>query len=176
MYTAFTYSQRPSGYSIFASVIAIILGLIMVLYPGGTMSLMSAALWVLQVIVSIFILAYTISEGLRYINAGSKKTGILYFIIGALATLLVWLFNIEIIIVIIALFFVFAGLSEIIGAFSLTSGRYFMIFLGLINLIVGIMIFRAPSMLPWLIAWYILFWGISRLFLALEMRRRGKKE
>lgn len=30
---------------------------------------------------------------------------------------------------------------------------------------------RHPIVLPLLIAWYVLFWGISRLFLSIELRK-----
>lgn len=159
------------GYMIFASILAIILGLVMLFYPGGTMVLMAAAFQVLQIIISIFILAYAISEAIRYFKANRKAHGIIYLLIGAAATLLVWIFNVQIVYLIVSLFLILVGIGEIAGSFSIAAGRYFLLFLGLINIMIGAMIIKYPVVLPLIIAWYVLFWGVSRLFLALEIRR-----
>ncbi len=165
--------QRPPiSYSVFGSITAIVLGSIMIMYPGGVMALMNAAFWVLQLILSIFILSYTISSGLQYFKINSRATGGIYLLIGLLATILVWLFNVEVIVMIIGLFFILSGISDIIGGFHFMVGRYFLMFLGVINIIMGIILIRQPLALAWLLAWYVLFWGVSRLFLALEMRRK----
>jgi len=159
------------GYMVFASILAIILGFIMLMYPGGTMALMATTFWALQVIVSIFILAYSLSEAAR--NFKDKRTayGFAFILIGVLATLFVWVFNITIIYIIVALFFILTGLAEFIGSRQFFDGRYFVAFLGLINVMIGAIILMNPVVLPLLIAWYVLFWGISRLFLALELKR-----
>ena len=86
-------------------------------------------------------------------------------------TILVWLFNVGFLYMIISIFFVVVGISEIFGAFYLDYGRFFLIFLGLINILVGALMLKHPMILPLLLAWYVLFWGISRLFLALEIRK-----
>lgn len=155
----------------FGSIIAIILGFIMLFYPGGTMAIMAAAFWVIKLILSAFILSYTISEAMRYFTAGRKGNAFLYLTIGLLATVLVWLFNVGFIYMIVSIFFVMVGISEIVGAFHLDYGRYFLLFLGLLNILVGGLMIKYPELLPLLIAWYVLFWGLSRLFLALEIRK-----
>ncbi|MFH1873792.1 MAG: DUF308 domain-containing protein [Pseudomonadota bacterium] len=166
--------RPPLGYSVFGSITAIVLGIIMLVYPGGVMTLMNAAFWILQLILSVFILSYTISSALQYFKLKAKTTGVLYLLIGVLATVLVWLFNVEVIIMVIGLFFILSGISDIIAGFHFMVGRYFLAFLGVINIVVGIILIRQPLALAWLLAWYVLFWGVSRLFLALEMRRKGQ--
>ena len=156
---------------IIASVLALILGFVMLLYPGGTMALMGAAFTVLQAMISIFILAYAISEATRHFKGGSRGLGIASIAIGVGAVLLVWIFDVRIVWIIFALFCILAGLGEIFGAFSMHSARYFLFLLGLLNIMVGAIVLKYPLALPLLIAWYVLFWGISRLLLALEIRR-----
>lgn len=153
------------------AILAIIVGAVMLFYPGGTMALMAAAFWVLRLILSVFILSYTISEAMRYFTSGKKTNGTLYLIFGLLATILIWYFNVSLIYMVISIFFVVVGISEIFGAFHLDYGRYFLIFLGLLNILIGAVMLKHPMLLPLLIAWYILFWGIARIFLALEIRR-----
>jgi uncharacterized membrane protein HdeD (DUF308 family) len=159
----------------FGSILAIALGILMLFYPGGTMALMAAAFWVIKLIISVFILSYTISEATRYFSAGRKTNGIVYLAIGIIATILVWLLNVGFVYLIVSIFFVLAGISEIFGAFYLAYGRYFLIFLGLLNILIGAIMIRHPMLLPLLIAWYVLFWGVSRLFLALEIRKMASQ-
>lgn len=163
---------RPSfGYMVFASILAIILGLIMLWYPGGIMAAISVTFWVLQAIISAFILIYTISEAIRCFKTGSTVGGVLYLAIGILATVLIWLFQVSIVYIIVALFFIVSGLGEIILGFRMIIGKYFMIFLGMVNILVGVIMLSYPIILPLLIAWYVLFWGISRLLLAFELKK-----
>ncbi|MFH1830855.1 MAG: hypothetical protein ABH871_08800, partial [Pseudomonadota bacterium] len=76
---------RSYRHMMVAAVLAILLGFIMLFYPGGTMALIAAAFWGLKLVISIFILSYTISEAICYFRAGIKKNGIAYLIIGILA-------------------------------------------------------------------------------------------
>lgn len=168
MNTAITQSYRQM---IAAAVLAIVLGFIMLFYPGGTMALISVAFWALRLLISVFILTYTVSEAIRYFRAEIKTTGALYLIIGVLATTLVWVFDVSIVYMVVSFFFVLAGISEIFGAFHFTIGRYFLIFLGLVSILIGAIMLKNPVILPMLIAWYVLFWGVSRFFLALEIKR-----
>ncbi len=155
----------------FGAILAIILGVIMLIYPGGTMALIAGAFWIVKLIFSIFVLTYAISEAMRCFTADRKGCGLLYLGLGILATILIWLFNVGFLYLIISLFFVLMGIGEIFGAFYLNYGRYFLIFLGLLNIIIGVVMMKHPMLLPLLIAWYVLFWGISRLFLSLEIRK-----
>lgn len=160
-----------SGSMIFASILALILGFAMLLYPGGTMALMDAAFITLQIIVTAFILAYAISEAVRYLKGGKKGAGIAALLLGVAAALLVWFFDVRIVSIVIALFFIVAGLGELFGGMGIPAARYFFVFLGLVNIMMGAVILKYPLALPLLIAWFVLFWGISRLCLALELRR-----
>jgi len=156
---------------IVAAILAVILGFVMLLYPGGTMALMTVAFTTLQALLSVFILAYAISEAVGYFKSGKKAAGVLAILVGLAATVLVWIFNVSIVYVVFALFCIIAGLSEVIGAFSFPAARGLLLLLGLINIMIGAIIFKHPVVLPLLIAWYVLFWGISRLLLGMELRR-----
>ena len=163
--------KHETYHMMFGAILAIIVGFVMLFYPGGTEALIGGAFWIIKLILSIFVLAYTISEATRYFTAGKKGNGILYLLIGLAATALVWYFNVGFLYMIISLFFVLVGISEIFGAFYLDYGKFFMLFLGLLNILIGGLLLKHPVLLPILIAWYVLFWGFSRLFLALEIRK-----
>jgi len=159
------------GYMMLSAALGIILGLIMLYYPGGTMTLMQAAFQFFQIILTIFALYYAISEGAHHFKAGRKFGGILYFIIGALTVVLIWLFNVGLIYFIVALFLILMGISDIVAGIRFPTSQYFLVLLGAINIIVGLIILKYPLILPLLIAWYVLFWGISRLLLSIQMRK-----
>ena len=160
-----------TGYMTFTALVGIILGVVMLFYPGGTMKLMGAAFWVFQLILSIFILYYTLTEAAHHFRIGRGWSGVGYILLGILGTLFIWILDVGIIYFIVALFLILSGLGEIIGSFQITGGSFFLTLLGTVSIIVGILIISNPIILPLLIAWYVLFWGISRLFLSLELRR-----
>ncbi len=162
---------RFGGSSIVMSLVAVAIGLLMLFYPGGTMRLMAAAFTLFQAVLTIFILAYAFSEAIVRYRAGQKGAAAIFALIGLLATILVWLFDAGVIYLIVAVFLIIAGIGDVLGAVSLVQGRFFLLVLGLINIIMGIVILQFPVALPILMAWYVLFWGISRLLLALELRR-----
>ncbi len=163
--------KHETFHMMLGAVIAVILGFIMLLYPGGTMALMGAAFWMIKLLLSIFILAYTVPEAVRNFRTGSKGHGALYLAIGILATALVWFFEVGFVYMVVSFFFILVGISEVFGAFQLAYGRYFLLFLGLLNILIGAVMLKNPMLLPLLIAWYVLFWGFSRFFLALEIRK-----
>lgn len=158
-----------------ASVAAIILGVIMLVYPGGVLALMSGAFWSIQLVLTVFIIIYAISEIVRNSKAGRSWAVFVPIILSVLAIAFIWLLNINFVYFVIAFFFILAGVVEIIGSFSVIYGKFFIFLLGVINIMVGAIIVRHPLILPLLIAWYILFWGVSRLMLALEIHALMKR-
>ncbi|MFA4875012.1 MAG: hypothetical protein WC956_01280 [bacterium] len=163
--------KQSLWYMFFAAALATVLGIIMLGYPGGTVAMMSVAFWALQVIISVFILSYAITESVKMMKMGSRLTGVGYLLLGIAAMVLVWVFDVRLVYLIVAVFFVLTGMREVFSAFSLPGARYFLGLLGLLNIIVGAVILKSPVILPLLLAWYVLFWGVSRFFLALELRR-----
>lgn len=165
------YFKATVSYMILTGIIGMVLGLVMLFYPGGTMALMGAAFFALQVILSVFILAYSIGEAVHYFKYGRTAMGIIHLIIGIAAAALVWVFDVRIVYLIVAFFIIIEGVGEIIGGFTLDAGRYFFIFLGLVNILVGAMMIKYPFVLPVMMAFFVLFWGASRFFVSLELRK-----
>lgn len=159
---------------VFTSIVAIILGTVMLAYPAGTLALVSGAFWSIQLALTIFIIIYAISEVVRNSKAGHPWAIIFPIVFGLLAIGFIWLFDIGFIYFVIACFFILSGFVEIVGSFMTIFGRFFIFLLGIINVMIGAIIIKHPLILPLLIAWYILFWGISRLLLALELQRLTK--
>jgi len=158
-------------YFIVTAIGAIIVGLIMLFYPGGTMKLIDAAFIIFQALITIFVIMFTIAAAMNSFNHGAKVSGVLSLIIGALAVILVWAFSVNVVYFIVAAFLILSGAAEIFAGVRIAAARYFLILLGVVNILVGVIIIRNPVVLPLLIAWYLLFWGISRLFLGLELKK-----
>lgn len=158
-------------YFITTAIVAIVVGLIMLFYPGGTMKLIDAAFIIFQALITIFVIMFTISAAMSNFNHGAKATGVLSLVIGAIVVVLVWAFSVNVVYFVIAAFLILSGVAEIYAGFRLAAARYFLILLGIVNILVGVIIIRNPVVLPLLIAWYLLFWGISRFFLGLELRK-----
>lgn len=159
------------GSMVATAVVGIVLGLILLLFPLGTTVLLGLTLELAQVFLSVFILYYAASESAQYFKSSRAWAGIGYAVAGVLAILFVWLFHVSVIYWVVACFLVLAGLGEIVGAFQVYRGSFFLAALGFLNVLVGLAIVRHPGILNLIIAWYILFWGISRLALALELRK-----
>jgi uncharacterized membrane protein HdeD (DUF308 family) len=159
------------SYMVLSAAIGVIIGLIMLFYPGGTMALMEAAFIIFQLLLTIFIGYYALTEALYYFKTDRILGGVLYALIGILAIIFIWVFNVSLVYFIIAFFLVLTGISDIVGGTKLPGGRHFLIFLGIVNILIAVIILMNPLVLPLLIAWYVLFWGISRLFLSFELKR-----
>jgi len=159
------------NHTLFTSIVAIVAGLIFLSYPGGPIKLMDAAFWTLQLIATIFIAAYTVSEAYASAKSQGKLRAVLYIILGIVAIATIWMFSTRAIYLIVAMFLLFTGVVEILGAVQLANGRFFLALLGVLNIMLAAVMFKYPLILPLLLTWYILFWGVSRFFLALEIRR-----
>lgn len=159
------------GYMWFTSVLGIVLGGVMLFYPGGTMNLMSVGFRIFQGFLTLFIAYYVISEAYNAFKAQTKVKAIAFIVLGLLFTGLLWFLDVRWVYYVVALYLLVTGLIEIYGSFSLPAGRPFLVLLGIIDVFFAIVIFQYPVILALVIAWYVLFWGISRLCLAFELRR-----
>ncbi|MDX1386764.1 MAG: hypothetical protein R3257_04180, partial [bacterium] len=105
-------TKTSMGYMLVTSVIGIVLGLVMLFYPGGTMSLMKAGFWVFKIILSVFILYYTVSEAVHFFRAQHNFRAVTYVVIGAIFTALIWVLNVNLIYYAVAVFLGIIGITE----------------------------------------------------------------
>lgn len=163
--------KAATGHMITAAVLGIALGTLMLLYPGGTVVLMASAFAVFKWLLSVFILCWALSEAATYFRERCTMTGIGCILLGIVAVVLLWSLGLGIVYVVVSAFMIISGMGEIFGSFHRAGGTFFLTLLGIIDIIVGILVVTNPLILPFLVAWYVLFWGISRLMLALELKR-----
>lgn len=163
--------MTATGQMIATAVLGIILGALMLFYPGGTVALMASFFLLFKWLLSAFILCWAVSEAAVYFRIRCIMTGIACLLLGALAVVLIWGLGVGILWLVVSGFLFLSGAGGIIGSFRPGRGSFFLTLLGIIDIIVAILVITNPLILPILIAWYVLFWGISRLMLALEIRR-----
>ena len=153
-------------------VIAIILGVLCLLAPVLT------GVWTLT-LMGLFVLAAGIVRMIWAFQAGSFGKGLLMFAIGGLTLLcgiaLVAnpLFASGVLTVILAVYFIFDGISEIVGGFRLRpgSGWGWMLFGGIVSVLLGIMIWaQFPLSGVWAIG---ILLGIKLFFVGLIMVMGG---
>jgi len=159
------------GYMWVTSILGIVLGGLMLFYPGGTMNLMSVGFRIFQGILTVFIAYYVISEAYNQFKAQSTVVAAAYILLGLIFTALIWFLDVRFLYYVVSLYLLLTGLIEIFGAMTLPVGMPFLILLGIVDVLFAVVIFLHPVILAYVIAWYVLFWGISRLCLALELRK-----
>lgn len=153
------------------SILGIILGLVMLFYPGGTMNLMRAGFFIFKIILSLFIGYFFISDAVHGFRTNHLFRSVAVLVIGTLLVVFLWMLDVSLIYFVVAFFLAVMGISEIIAAFVMPVGKLFFALLGILDLLIAIIIVMHPVVLALLIAWYVLFWGISRLFLSLELKK-----
>ncbi|MCX6356829.1 MAG: hypothetical protein NT045_02970 [Candidatus Aureabacteria bacterium] len=158
-------------YMALSALLGIALGVLMLQYPGGTECLMESSLQIFQAVLTVFILCYSLSEATRYIRMGYRWGGGAYILLGIGASVLVWVFTLQMLYIMIAIFLMLAALGEIIGSLRAIGKSYFLTFLGVVNIVIAFYILRYPIIFQYLVAWYVLFWGVSRMFFYFELKR-----
>lgn len=164
-------TRRSVKWMLFTAVLGLILGGVMLFYPGGTMSLMSAGFRIFQAIITGLVLYFCLTEAVPSFREGHTTRGAVFVLLALIAVILIWVIKVSLIYYVLAFFLAVFGLTEIIGAFQIPQGKFFLALLGIIDLLVAVIIVLHPVILAYLVAWYVLFWGLSRLFLALEFRK-----
>jgi uncharacterized membrane protein HdeD (DUF308 family) len=165
--------QKASGKMKFLGILTIILGIIAIASPWMTGF---AVLW----LIGVLVMAAGIMRMIWAFGAGSLGKGILVFLIGVL-TLLAGIVVIShplmssaVLTVVLAIYFVADGLAELFAAGGLPSGQQgkgWLIFDGIVTLILGVMLFTGFPLAGVLAIGVLL--GIKLLFVGITMLTLG---
>ena len=135
------------------------------------MRLMATGFKVFQIIITGLVLYFCLTEAIPSFKEGHISRGAVFVVLALVAVLLIWVLNVSLVYYVLAFFLAVFGVAEIIGAFQVPQAKFFLALLGIIDILVAVIIILNPTILAYLVAWYVLFWGLSRLFLALEFRK-----
>jgi len=155
-------TKRSVKWMFFTAALGMILGLVMLFYPGGTMTLMQTGFRVFQIILTGIVLYFCLTEAVPSFKTGHTARGVAFLLVATIVIGLIWFIKVSLIYYVLAFFLALFGVLEIIGAFQIPQGRFLLALLGIIDLILAVVIIRHPVILAYLIAWYVLFWGFSR--------------
>lgn len=164
-------TKRSTTWMLVTAVLGLLLGLVMLFYPGGTMTLMKAGFRIFQVILTGIVLYFCLSEAIPAFKSGHQGRGAIFSLLGLIAVVLIWIVKVSLIFYVLAFFLAVLGVLELIGAVQVPQGQFFLALLGIVDILVAVIIISYPVILAYLVAWYVLFWGLSRLLLALEFRK-----
>ncbi|NUO56297.1 MAG: hypothetical protein HOV71_16595 [Hamadaea sp.] len=168
--------------SLIGGVVAILLGIVLLIWPDRTLLVLAALLGIWLVILGIVRLADALTG--RELGGASRGfsalAGVIYVIAGivVLANLHA---SLKFIALLIGLIWIFSGVSEIISGFTRVRGRgakIGAILLGLINVALGVVVLFWPGItlivLVWITAIWLIIIGLVQLYIAWQAGKAAK--
>jgi uncharacterized membrane protein HdeD (DUF308 family) len=182
MLTALTQLSRDWWHFAVRGVLAIIFGIVTLIWPGSTMTALVLLFGAFALVDGIFTV-FTGLESRKYFKQwwALLLEGLTGIVIAALAfvwpdvTALVLLYF-------IAAWAIFTGIFEIMAAIELRNvivGESVMILYGLLSIVLGVLLFAFPQAgavsLAWAIGFYAIIAGIMEIVVAFRLRGLGRQ-
>jgi len=82
-------------YMLITSILGMALGLVMLLYPGGTLALMKVGFKTFQAILTIFVLYFALANAIHEYKNQNIWRGVFYTLVGVCFTVLIWILKID---------------------------------------------------------------------------------
>jgi uncharacterized membrane protein HdeD (DUF308 family) len=163
------------------AIASIIMGLVLLIWPGHTLSLVAALIGVWLCLVGIVrLVEASMTRGsTRNTRVLTAAVGLLYLVIGIIC-LRNLLGSIALLASVIGIMWVIGGVIEMIAAFSRGSGwgKVGGLILGLASMIVGFVLLVWPQQSLTVIVWVVGLWllaiGVIQLVLAFTAHRAGR--
>jgi uncharacterized membrane protein HdeD (DUF308 family) len=166
------------GLVLLLGVLSIILGVLVIVYPGATV-----------VTVAIFFAAWLFVSGIfslitAFSSHGDTGSRVLAAVLGVLSIIVGFALlrspfqSVEVLIFVIGVFWVAQGILTFVSAFSRHQGRGWQLFIGVLGIIAGIIVLQYPIDSAVTLAiiggiWIIIL-GVMQIFAAFEIRRAAK--
>jgi uncharacterized membrane protein HdeD (DUF308 family) len=166
--------------AIAGGVTSIVLGVILLVWPDGTLYVVAALIGIWLVVAGIIRLAEAVltSEARGGARALSAIAGLLYLIVG-IVCLRNLLTALEVLAVVIGFVWIAGGISEIMSAFTRHAGgaRVAVAAIGLVTIVGGLVLVFWPDVSLRVIVWvgglWLLAIGVVQLVLAARVARPG---
>jgi uncharacterized membrane protein HdeD (DUF308 family) len=187
--TVFFEAETPAGVMqaigrnwwvmLFVGIISIAAGAILMARPAGST-------WVLAVILAIYLVVSGIFSLVRAFSPGLSGSFRAILIIGGLIGLLLGLLmfrfgpdeKIEILGIFVGVWFLFSGVSSLFAAGSVTEGRGWQIFNGVVYLIAGIALLAVPyavEIFVWVAGIWLIVLGIFEVISSFMLKSAAKR-
>lgn len=169
--------------SLVGGVLSILLGLVLLFWPGKTLMVIAAlvGVWLVVLGLSRIVDAFTGRTAGNTSRGFSALSGAIYIIAGiiVLANLQA---SLRFVAVLFGLVWIVSGLSEVISGFTRVRGagaRILAIVMGLINIGVGVLVLFWPDItlvvLAWIAALWLILLGLVQLYFAYRAGRAEKE-
>jgi uncharacterized membrane protein HdeD (DUF308 family) len=164
---------------LFVGIVSIGAGIILMVYPAGS-------IWVLAVIMAVYLVISGIFSLVRAFSPGLSGSFRAILIIGGLIGLLLGLLmfrfgpeeKIEILGIFVGVWFLFSGVASLFAAGSVVEGRGWQIFNGVVYLIAGIALLAVPyavEIFVWVAGIWLVVLGIFEVINAFMIKSAAKK-
>lgn len=170
---------RSWGWVLFFGLLTLIIGILVVVWPEGTLRVLTVLFGLELILVGIFRLVRSFASGEQY-RVWSVILGILAIFLGVLVLRNIWT-TVAVLAVVLGVYWIIAGIIDLVAAIgdSRYPSRGFTIFMGIVQLIAGIVLVSWPTgsltALTWLLGVWFMILGILGIVMAFMVRRDGNK-
>ena len=160
-------------------IVSIIVGIIMILRPGGSTWVIAIVLAIYLVVSGIVSLVRAFAHGLP---GGVRALFIISGIIGLLLGLLMFRFGpeekVEIFGIFVGVWFLFSGILQLVNSSSVSQGKGWAIFSGIVYLLAGIVLLVHPwavEIFVWIAGIWLVVLGIFEVISSFQVKSLAKK-
>jgi uncharacterized membrane protein HdeD (DUF308 family) len=160
-------------------VVSLIVGVILILRPGGSTWFIAVVLAIYLVISGIVSLVRAFAHGLP---GGYRALLIISGIIGILLGLLMFRFGpeekVEIFGIFVGVWFLFSGILQLVNSSSVSEGKGWAIFSGIVYMLAGIVLLINPwavEIFVWIAGIWLVVLGIFEIISSFQLKSLAKK-
>lgn len=169
---------RSWGWALLFGLLTLVIGILVMVWPEGTLRLLTVLFGLELILVGIFrlIRAFSASEQHR---VWSVILGILAIFLGVLVLRNIWT-TVAVLAVVVGVYWIIAGIIDFVMAVGYSSypSRGFTIFMGIIQVIAGIVVVSWPTesltALTWLLGIWFVILGVLGIVMAFVLRSEDK--
>jgi len=170
---------RSWGWVLFFGLLTLVIGILVMVWPEATLRVLTVLFGLELILVGIFRLIRVFSSGEQH-RVWSALIGILAIFLGVVVLRNIW-DTVAVLAVVLGAYWIIAGILDFVMAVgdSTFPSRGFTIFMGIIQVIAGIVVVAWPTesvtVLTWLIGIWFVVLGILGVVMAFLVRSEDKK-
>lgn len=160
-------------------IVSLIVGVILILRPGGSVWFIAVVLAIYLVISGIVSLVRAFAHGLP---GGYRALLIISGIIGILLGLLMFRFSpeekVEILGIFVGVWFLFSGILQLVNSSSVSEGKGWAIFSGIVYMLAGVVLLINPwavEIFVWIAGIWLVVLGIFEIISSFQLKSLAKK-
>ena len=170
---------RSWGWVLFFGLLTLVIGILVMVWPEGTLRVLTVLFGLELILVGIFRLVRAFASGEQH-RVWSVILGILAIFLGVLVLRNIWT-TVAVLAVVLGVYWIIAGIIDFVMAIgdSTYPSRGFTIFMGIVQVIAGIVVVSWPTesltALTWLLGIWFVILGVLGIVMAFMVRSAGKE-